>query len=155
MPIIEELSILILVKASPVLTSNLEESVCVAGITNDTPPRWVRLNPVPFRDLGPESKFRKYQWITVGVRRPQRNVDTRAETRKPIPNTITLGETIDTADGWARLRMLVESLGEPLTMCALNEAQNEARQVASPPKTGDQAMSLVGDGYVQESAATR
>lgn len=129
--------------------------MCVAGITNDNPPRWVRLYPVFFCDLDPESRFRKYQWITVSVRRPQRNIDTRAETWKPISNTITLGETIGTEEGWARLRVLIEGLGEPLTMCALNEAQNEARQVASPPKTGDQAMSLVGDGSVQESAATR
>ncbi len=151
MPITEELSILILAKAYQVSRYNLEESVCVAGITNDNPPRWVRLYPVFFCDLDPESRFRKYQWITVSVRRPQRNIDTRAETWEPIPNTITLGETIGTEEGWARLRVLIEDLGEPPTMCALNEAQ----KVVSPPKKGDQAMSLCDGGYVQESAATR
>ena len=155
MPITEELSILILAKAYQVLPYNLEECMCVAGITSDNPPRWVRLYPVFFYDLDPESRFRKYQWITVSVRRPKRNIDTRAETWEPILSTITLGETIGTEEGWARLRVLIEGLGEPPTMCALNEAQNEARQVASPPKTGDQTMSLFGGGYVQESAATR
>jgi len=58
---------MVLVKAAPVLTSELRESVCVAAMTLGDDPRWIRLHPVPFRDLGEESQFKKYQEIQVRV----------------------------------------------------------------------------------------
>ena len=73
---------MILVKAAPVLTSQLQESMCVAAMTLDDSPRWVRLHPVPFRDLGDDSKFRKYQEVTAQVIRPRS--DRRPESWTPI-----------------------------------------------------------------------
>lgn len=48
----ERLSIMILVKTAPIVTPGLGESRCVAGVTLDNIPRWIRLFPIPFRDLG-------------------------------------------------------------------------------------------------------
>lgn len=63
---------MILVKAAPVLTSNFDETMCVAAMSLDDTPQWIRLHPVPFRDLADDSKFRKYQEITVrAIRRPK------------------------------------------------------------------------------------
>jgi len=68
----ETIRALVLVKAAPVLTSQLEETMCVAGIRLDTDrPEWIRIHPVPFRDLDDESRFAKYQVITVDAIRPR------------------------------------------------------------------------------------
>ena len=63
----EQMRVLVLVKASPVLTSRLEETMCVAGMRLDSDRAWVRLHPVPFRDLGDDSKFAKHQTVNVEV----------------------------------------------------------------------------------------
>lgn len=112
----------ILVKASPVLTSHLEESVCVAGIRTDTSPyRWVRLHPVPFRDLLDDQRFMKYQRLSVDVLPPVH--DRRPESCRPIDGTISLGETLTPSHGWASRRALVAHLGE-ITMCELVAANS-------------------------------
>ncbi len=50
---VEQKRVIVLVKAAPVLTQHLDETMCVAGVRIDGgPPQWVRLHPVPFRDLG-------------------------------------------------------------------------------------------------------
>ena len=62
-----ELSLMIVVKAAPVLTAELQESMCVAALDLGPEPGWIRLFPVPFRDLADDSKFRKYQELTFGL----------------------------------------------------------------------------------------
>ena len=58
---LEQMKVVVLVKAAPVLTRQLEETMCVAGVRIDKgDPRWIRLHPVPFRDLDDDSKFVKY-----------------------------------------------------------------------------------------------
>ena len=68
MAITTTMRVMILVKAAPVLTSQLQESMCVAAMSLDDPPRWIRLHPVPVRDLEDTTKFRKDQDVTVEVR---------------------------------------------------------------------------------------
>lgn len=109
---------MILVKASPVVTSSLRENMCVAAMRLDPEPQWVRLHPVPFRDLADESKFRKYQKIRVRAIRPRS--DRRPESWKPIEGSIRLGETLGTDHGWSARREWVARLGES-TMCDLIE----------------------------------
>jgi hypothetical protein len=65
------LKVMILVKAAPVLTSALQETMCVAAMSLDDSPRWIRLHPVPFRDLDDSTKFRKFQEVTVKAIRPK------------------------------------------------------------------------------------
>ena len=57
----ETIRFIVLVKAAPVMTRALDETMCVAGARLDTTvPEWVRLHPVPFRDLADDSRFAKY-----------------------------------------------------------------------------------------------
>jgi len=114
------MKVLILVKAAPVLTRELDETMCVAGIRLDTDPvEWVRLHPVPFRDLNDDSKFRKYEVVTVEVNRPRS--DRRPETWSPVHGSIDRGEALGTDAGWAQRVALVEQLPEH-SMCDLIEA---------------------------------
>lgn len=107
---------MILVKAAPVLTSQLEEAVCVAGVTLDSNPRWIRLHPVPFRDLDASSQFQKYQEITLDVVKPK--TDRRPETRVPQVGSIRPGQSLGREHGWSKRRERLEGLPRP-TMCEL------------------------------------
>ncbi len=56
--------VLITVKAYPEISTKHGETVCVAGIDADAG-SWVRLYPIPFRDLEAYRKFKKYSIIEV------------------------------------------------------------------------------------------
>ncbi len=87
----------------------------------DEGPRWIRLYPVPFRDLEDRQQFRKYQRIRLRV--SEHRNDTRAETRRPDRESIeTIGEPIPTRDGWARRRRYVEPLMAQ-SMCEIRSRQ--------------------------------
>ena len=118
MPEPVEIKAMVLVKAAPVLTSELQESMCVAAMRLGSQPEWIRLHPVPFRDLADDTKFRKYQEVTVQAIRPRS--DRRPESWTPIEGSIQLGETLRTDHGWSTRRQRIGSLGEQ-TMCDLVE----------------------------------
>ncbi len=103
--------------------------MCVAAMTLDDKPRWVRLHPVPFRDLGDDSKFRKYQEVTTTVIRPRS--DRRPESWTPLDGTIQLGETVGTDHGWSTRRERVAKLGEH-TMCELIKANQSGSGPSIP-----------------------
>lgn len=111
------IEVMILVKAAPVLTEALQESMCVAAMSLTGEPQWVRLHPVPFRDLEDESKFRKYQEISVDVVRP--TSDRRPESWRPVVGSITPGDVITTERAWSTRRERVARLGQPRSMCEL------------------------------------
>jgi hypothetical protein len=115
------MSVVVLVKAAPVLTSRLEETMCVAGVRVDDEPTWVRLHPVPFRDLGDQERFAKYQVVAVDAIRPRS--DRRPESWTPIHGSIVLGEKLGTADRWAARRQLIARVAET-NMCDLIEANS-------------------------------
>jgi hypothetical protein len=127
------IDVLVLVKAAPVMTSALEETMCVAGVRTDGGRRdWVRLHPVPFRDLADDEAFSKYQSVGVSVIRPRS--DRRPETWTPIHGSIRPGGTIGPQYGWAARRPFVEALGEQ-TMCELIQ-QNRAGSGPGVPSLG-------------------
>jgi hypothetical protein len=66
-----------------------------------------------------ETKFAKYQTVSVTVRRPK--TDRRPESWAPLHGSIVPTEALGTEHGWARRRHLVERLGEA-RMCDLIEA---------------------------------
>ena len=106
---IERMNVVVLVKASPVLTSNLNETMCVAGAKVDgNDAEWIRLHPVPFRDLASDSRFAKYQAVQVDVIRPKG--DRRPESRTPIEGSIALGQTLGTDSAWRDRQELVAKL---------------------------------------------
>jgi hypothetical protein len=123
MPKAERIRLLVLVKANPIMTADLDETMCVAGLRLDTDaPEWVRIHPVPFRDLQDNERFAKYQEIEVDVIRSR--TDRRPETWVPIEHSITVGASYGTQDGWAARRHLVDQLPE-VSMCEL-VAENQA-----------------------------
>ena len=128
----ERMRVLVVVKAAPVLTRRLEETMCVAAVRLDDPVDWVRLHPVPFRDLDDESKFAKYQALSVDVIRPRS--DRRPESWSPIHGSIAPTEAIDTAHGWAQRRQVIERLSQP-TMCELIAA-NQSGSGPGVPSLG-------------------
>lgn len=120
---------MVLVKASPVLTSQLEETMCVAAMTLGPEPEWIRLHPVPFRDLSEETKFRKYQEIEATVIRSR--TDRRPESWTPLDGSIHIGDFIDTSQSWSARRERVAALGEAV-MCDLVEANRSGSGPGTP-----------------------
>ncbi len=74
-----EKEILITVKAYPNRSKKYGETVCVAGISKED--GWIRLYPVPFRDLEDWQKFKKYQVVKLKVKKQEG--DSRPESHRP------------------------------------------------------------------------
>jgi hypothetical protein len=117
---IRTIEMVVTVKAYPSLSTKYGETVCVAGVRTDTlTPKWVRLYPVGYRDLGYSLRFTKYQRIAIDV---DDSSDPRPESLKPNLDSLRLGEVISTKKGWRDRRLLVEPLLVP-SMCELREQQ--------------------------------
>ena len=116
------MTVLITVKAYPAISKTKGENVCVAGILADkgASPAWIRLWPVPFRDLAFQQRFKKYQFIEVEATKSVK--DGRPESYAPNVDTIVLGTTLTAAGNWDRRRPYVEPLiGD--SMCELQRRQ--------------------------------
>jgi len=88
--------ILVTVKAYPNLSRKYGETVCVAGIDlaiNE----WVRLYPIPFRDLDENKKFKKYDIIEVKAIKAAN--DNRPESYKVDRDTIKVVGNVDYKSG--------------------------------------------------------
>ena len=73
------MKVLITVKAYPAISKKYNETVCTAGITEEG--RWIRIYPIPFRQLDYNNQFRKYEWIELDL---ERNLgDFRPESYRP------------------------------------------------------------------------
>lgn len=80
------------------LSKTLGEAACIAGVSRDG--KFVRLYPVPFRDLDDDKRFHKYQWIKVSARKAKD--DSRPETVRPDFSTIEIvSDVLSTANNWA------------------------------------------------------
>lgn len=64
MTAIETKTVLVTVKAYPNPSKKYGETVCCAGIDTATG-EWVRLYPIPYRDLDISQKFKKYTVIKI------------------------------------------------------------------------------------------
>ncbi len=125
-----EINVLVLVKAAPVLTRDIEETMCVAGVDmGGTRPAWIRLHPVPFRDLDDDSKFAKYQTVSVQAIRPKS--DRRPESWTPLHGSIQPAASLSTDERWAQRRHVVDQLGQA-NMCDLRE-QNKSGSGSGTP----------------------
>lgn len=117
----ENITVVPTVKAYPAVLSKLEEAVCVAGFRIGLlqQPEWVRLFPIPFRELESDQQFRKWQEIEVDVDRTAS--DTRPESLKPQNNTIRAGRELKPAER----RQLVDSMPH-VTMCGLRDSRRNS-----------------------------
>lgn len=92
----ERKKVLVTVKTYPTLSLKYDELVCTAGFLEDG--SWIRLYPVPFRKL--DTQYKKWQWIELDV--VKNDEDPRKESYRPYDyDKITLGEVVDTKNGWA------------------------------------------------------
>jgi len=67
------------VKAYPALSKKYNETVCTAGLKEDG--SWIRIYPIPFRQLDYNNQFKKYEWVELDL---ERNLsDFRPETYRP------------------------------------------------------------------------
>lgn len=120
----ERIRFLTLVKAYPAISRQYGEVSCVAGLRLDAPstrPEWIRLYPVPFRSLGDEKRFKKYEVIELEVQ--PHSGDRRPESRRPNVDSIrTTGVVLGSDDGWRDRRPIVEPLIRG-SMCELLREQ--------------------------------
>jgi hypothetical protein len=100
--------ILIAVKTYPTLSTKYGELVCTAGLREDG--SWIRIYPVPFRNLEEYQKFEKYRIIEAQVIRNPR--DPRPESHKVDFDSLSLTDTkLTTADGWRERRSWILGRG--------------------------------------------
>lgn len=97
--------VLVTVKTYPTLSKKYDELVCTAGFKEDG--SWIRIYPLPFRKLEYGSRYSKYQWIEIDLKR--NTSDPRPESYKPVNfEQIGIREKIGTDGGyWSRRRKIV------------------------------------------------
>jgi hypothetical protein len=89
---------MVAVKAYPSISKGYDELVCCAGITDDH--TWVRLYPVPYRDLPGQHQFRKGDIIEVLAERPKPHKDDRPESWKPKLDTMKVVDHVSVEGNW-------------------------------------------------------
>lgn len=127
----DTITVLVTVKAYPVIARQSGESVCVAGVRLDTPePEWVRLFPVGFRALPKPRQFRKYDVIRLRARR-RGGSDRRPETFQPDLDSLVVGPNVGTDRGtWQTRGELVGALRGATTTCRLAGQARASGQAA-------------------------
>ena len=99
--------VLILCKTYPSPSAKYAETSCVAGM--DENGRLIRLYPVPFRLIGDERQFRKWQWIDARLEKSR--MDHRPESHRIFVDTIDTTEPeLSTDDNWAARRPWLDRL---------------------------------------------
>lgn len=80
----ERAKILITVKTYPLLSSKHIETVCTAELREEG--KWIRIYPVPFRNLDRNKRFKKYQWIEANIVAPSELLATFRQYYGPTMN---------------------------------------------------------------------
>ncbi len=115
--------VLVTVKTYPTPASKGAEVSCTAGIVDDG--KWIRIFPVPFRYLGGDRQFSKYQWIEVSAKKSS---DPRKESYEIDVDTIkVVSSPLSTKDGWKERKDIIMPLVSP-SLCYLKKVRR---------KTGD------------------
>ena len=111
----ERKRVLITVRTYPTPAQKGIEVSCTAGVTDDK--RWIRLFPVPYRFLGPDQRFRKYQWIELNILKA--SSDSRPESFHPDLDSIKIvSERLPTSGKWQSRKEFV--IPSSLTACAVS-----------------------------------
>ena len=117
----KRLKVLITVKTYPIPSSQYDELVCTAGVTEDGD--FIRLYPINFRDLPFSQQYRKYQWIEVTVTK-HIGRDARKESYRPDCHSIeVLGDPIRSNPGNWGLRAKFALAKKARSMEELKERQ--------------------------------
>lgn len=122
-------TVLITVKAYPNPSKKYGETSCCAGIDMDTL-QWIRLYPIPFRDLEQSQKFKKYNIIKVKC---YKSTDKRIESYKVDSESIEILDHLNAYKKWARRRKILI----PTASCSFcditkNVSQNKSLGMFKP-----------------------
>ncbi|MBN1764322.1 MAG: hypothetical protein JW860_03615 [Sedimentisphaerales bacterium] len=101
---LESKKVLITVKAYPNPSKKYTETVCCAGIDLESN-KWIRLYPIPFRDLDESQKFKKY--TVIELKAEKSNKDHRPESFRIDSDSISIIEHIDTRKKWQRRKEII------------------------------------------------
>lgn len=113
----QRLAILVTVKAYPAIGKKHGEAVCVAGVDTQRP-RWIRLFPVPFRDMPFDQRFKKFDVIELQASKAS---DPRPESFQPNVDSIAVVNHISPQRP-AERRRFIAPLMRP-SMCAVRREQ--------------------------------
>jgi hypothetical protein len=151
-PLWDVATVLVTVKAYPVIGRKTGESVCVAGVRLDhDDPSWIRLFPVPFRSLAKAQQFKKYAVVQLRVQRSSGS-DRRPESHLPDLDSLRVGEVLDTRRHWAKRWDAIGGLVGATTACRLNAETVAGAQ--SAPSLGLVKPTRVLDVVVAENPST-
>jgi hypothetical protein len=122
-------TVLITVKAYPNPSMKYVETVCCAGIDLATN-QWIRLYPIPFRDLDESQKFKKYNIIRVKC---YKSNDARIESYKVDSDSIEILDHIDTKKKWEqRKKLLLPTVSESFCKILCDASQNKSLGMFKP-----------------------
>ncbi|MFA5135878.1 MAG: hypothetical protein WC489_00615 [Patescibacteria group bacterium] len=125
--------VLVLVKVYPTPSNKYGETVCTAGITRDS--KWIRLYPVPYRDLPIDKHYDKFQWIKVKVT-PSNEMLRRPESHKIDASSIELLSKIPPGSGWIeRTKYFLPATSKSLEEIELKKQENGTSLGAFKPHT--------------------
>ncbi|MEG1525799.1 MAG: hypothetical protein RR224_12185 [Clostridia bacterium] len=95
--------VLILVKTYPSPSQQYVETVCTAGIT--AAGEWIRLYPIPWRDLDDGQRYKIFSWVDVETEKNPK--DTRPESYRVNSDSLRIVQQLDPKrDILARIRAL-------------------------------------------------
>lgn len=122
--------VLITVKAYPSPSKKYGETVCCAGIDIDTL-QWLRLYPIPYRDLDRSQKFRKYTIINVRCRKVPD--DYRVESYKIDADSIEKLSYLDTKQKWeARKKVVLPTVSSSFCSILQDTVKNKSLGTFKP-----------------------
>ena len=125
--------VLITVRTYPTPAKKGIEVSCTAGITEDG--QWIRLFPVPYRFLDADSRFKKYQWIDVSVKKASE--DNRPESYKLNVDSINISSQVPTTRRWQYRKDLVFPLKRHCLCCIKQEQEEEGSPTLGVFKPGN------------------
>lgn len=117
--------VLITVKAYPNPSKKHGETVCCAGIDLETG-SWIRLYPIPYRDLDRSQKFTKYTIIRVRCRKAPD--DTREESYKVDSESIDIVKQLSTEANWRSRKKVVLPTLSP-SFCHILDQADKGRSL--------------------------
>jgi hypothetical protein len=117
----QQKKVLVTVKTYPTPASKGAEVSCTAGVTDDG--KWIRLFPIPFRFMGGNQQFKKYQWIEVAATKS--SSDPRKESFEVDIDTLKIvSDPLPTRDAWKARKEIVLPLQAP-SLCYLQRTRQQ------------------------------
>ena len=112
--------VLVTVKTYPTPASKGAEVSCTAGVTDNN--EWIRLFPIPFRFMGGNQKFKKYQWIEVDAKKSS---DPRKESFEVDTDSLKIvSESLSTKDAWGERKQIILPL-QSESLCYLQKTRTQ------------------------------